>query len=100
IRDFHVTGVQTCALPIYLLGQQSAAEITYSALKARIAAGQVKAVSLGPQTIRAAVADSVWRPGMPRVWTAVRVPEDEQLIPLLRSEERRVGKSLSSRWPM
>ncbi|HEX7089488.1 MAG TPA: ATP-dependent zinc metalloprotease FtsH [Longimicrobiales bacterium] len=69
----------------YLLGQQSAAEITYSALKARIAAGQVKAVSLGPQTVRAAVADSVWRPGMPRVWTAVRVPEDEQLIPLLES---------------
>ena len=70
----------------YLLGQQSSAEISYSELKARIAAGQVKEVSLGPQTIRAVVADSVRRPGVPQVWTAVRVPEDEQLIPLLEAK--------------
>src|SRR5690606_12352850 len=54
----------------YLLGQQSSSEISYSELKARIAAGQVKEVALGPQTIRAVVADSVRRPGVPQVWTA------------------------------
>src|SRR5690554_5418279 len=70
----------------YLLGQQSSSEIAYSELKARIAAGQVKEVALGPQTIRAVVADSVRRPGVPQVWTAVRVPEDEQLIPLLEAK--------------
>jgi len=69
----------------YLLGQQDTARISYSEMKARIAAGQIQEVRVGNDILRATVADSVYRPGMPRVLTAVRVPEDEELVPLLEA---------------
>ncbi len=69
----------------YLLGQQDTARISYSEMKARIAAGQIQEVRVGDDVLRATVADSVYRTGMPRVLTAVRVPEDEELVPLLEA---------------
>ncbi|HEX7051415.1 MAG TPA: ATP-dependent metallopeptidase FtsH/Yme1/Tma family protein, partial [Longimicrobiales bacterium] len=69
----------------YFLGRQDTTRLPYSELKKRIEAGQVSAVTLGPEMVRATVADSVRRPGDPQVWTAVRVPEDETLVPLLES---------------
>src|SRR5690606_23818744 len=60
----------------YMLGQQDTARISYSELKARIAAGQIEEVSVGDEVLRATVADSVRTPGTPEVLTAVRVPED------------------------
>lgn len=69
----------------FLLGQQSSTRIPYSELKSRIAAGQVKEVTIGGEVIRATIADSLRRPGRPEVWTAVRVQDDPSLIPLLES---------------
>ncbi len=69
----------------YLLGQQDTSRISYSELKRRIAAGQIEDVTIGNDLIRAAVADSVRRTGTPEIFTAVRVPDDEQLIPLLEA---------------
>src|SRR5690606_37267074 len=69
----------------YLLGQQDTARISYSELKARIAAGQIQEVRGGDDILRATIADSVYRAGTPRVLTAVRVTGDEELIPLLEA---------------
>ncbi|HEX6938240.1 MAG TPA: ATP-dependent zinc metalloprotease FtsH [Longimicrobiales bacterium] len=69
----------------YLLGQQDTARIAYSELKTRIAAGQIEEVSVGDELLRATIADSVYEPGTPRVLTAVRVPDDQELVPLLEA---------------
>ena len=69
----------------YLLGQQDTTRISYSEMKQRIAAGQIDEVTVGAELIRASLADSVRQPGMPEILTAVRVPEDEELIPLLEA---------------
>ena len=54
-------------------------------MKARIEAGHVTRVVVGPQIIRAEVSDSVQQEGAAEVWTAKRVPEDETLVPLLEA---------------
>src|SRR5256885_3227356 len=83
IRDYKVTGVQTCALPIYA---HPAIEVTISESfddeqLTALAAGRIDAGFL-----RAAAAP----PGI-RLGTMFTEP-------LLRSEERRVGKECRSRW--
>src|SRR5256885_8889084 len=72
IRDYKVTGVQTCALPIFktLLGQP-----------ARHLLGRLQA--------HAAVADAVAQPDQ------LQLPAGDVQD---RSEERRVGKEGRSRW--
>jgi cell division protease FtsH len=70
----------------YLVGQERNAQVPYSELKGRIAAGQVEEVVLGEEVVLARVADSLRRPGEPEVWRAVRVPGDEELIPLLEEK--------------
>lgn len=69
----------------YLLGQQETTSIPYSELKARVAAGQIQEVAVGEETIRAVVADSLSAGTAPDVLTAVRVQNDEELIPLLEA---------------
>ncbi|HET9982525.1 MAG TPA: ATP-dependent metallopeptidase FtsH/Yme1/Tma family protein, partial [Longimicrobiales bacterium] len=70
----------------YILTQSSTREIPYSELKSRIAAGQVKEVMLGDETMRATPVDSLVRRGAPEMWTAVRVKDDPELVPLLERE--------------
>src|SRR5690606_40178504 len=83
IRDFHVTGVQTCALPISL------------ALVTATAATEVKK-GLDPIT-RLSVAyramDGAWRSPETFTRTYTSIGSDPA-----RSEERRVGKECRSRW--
>src|SRR5690606_40094440 len=83
IRDFHVTGVQTCALPIWTrtsCGSTSAPR--------RRAAGATPAAAAGRDAPRAAAPcrarPSADTPGEPRRRSGER-----------RSEERRVGKEES-----
>src|SRR5690606_39987216 len=81
IRDFHVTGVQTCALPIYDGDQYDAPDVTV--LSEHITAPGVLAMAAQaePQAILYAARG------------------DGQLATLTaRSEERRVGKESRSRW--
>src|SRR5690606_39808889 len=94
IRDFHVTGVQTCALPI------SAAE--------RAGTGSVRAVRAPSRWTRASAGRRL-RPAPRRsaaaapspAGTARTAPRPAGLrLPArsLRSEERRVGKAWGTRW--
>src|SRR5256885_13121793 len=86
IRDYKVTGVQTCALPIWLPGDVR-----------RRRGGRVPAQLARPAD---APGPRRWRPGHP----AGRPPGSPggatRATPsrLCRSEERRVGKECRSRW--
>src|SRR5207302_4716422 len=81
IRDFHVTGVQTCALPIYLARHQTARSL-------RIA--QSRPHDLGRACALVSRLDHM--PGI----VAAPVPHH---LSVNRSEERRVGKERRSRGP-
>src|SRR5690606_39286685 len=78
IRDFHVTGVQTCALPI---SQQMGVEL-------------VEAADL---VVRDDFVHMRTTSGLARVDVIYRRVGDDYLDPK-RSEERRVGKECRSRW--
>src|SRR5688572_19504645 len=72
-----------------VLGRANTRQVPYSELKQRIQAGELKHVVLAPNTIRGVVRDSLQAKVGAEILTAVRVPEDEALIPLLDS--KRVG---------
>src|SRR5256885_3867680 len=84
IRDYKVTGVQTCALPIWRrIGRNARIEV----VEARVAAGVVDPIGREQRVADQQVGRKaehalrvVERPGVPR------------------SEERRVGKECRSRW--
>src|SRR5690606_40931015 len=84
IRDFHVTGVQTCALPIYLLWNASS-EPTIGAVDPN---GLFEHASIRTRPLGGRL-----QPGR----------GDQRPFPrfagqVVRSEERRVGKEGRSRW--
>src|SRR5690606_39458105 len=87
IRGFHVTGVQTCALPI-LNGQPvaTAAEL----LQALDAASPDAAWTLEVKSAPAPGAAAGGSPAVPEVST-VEVPVPAAPLVVDRSEERRVG---------
>ena len=70
----------------YMLSRANTQQITYSEFKQQVQAGKITEVVLGPEIIRAAVADSLVRKGSPEVLTTVRVKDDETLLPLLESK--------------
>src|SRR5690606_39360164 len=94
IRDFHVTGVQTCALPICGIGHQHA---VYEHGDRRLAVASLGDAADGDER-RALILCLDQRD--------VRRERDEVLWPLdarrfdvlLRSEERRVGEEASAGW--
>src|SRR2546426_6161520 len=81
IRDYKVTGVQTCALPIFHRIQQHSLH-----------------TALAPRPLTAAMIQHGNKEGLglPRAGTR----RDQRRLRLLaeRSEERRVGKECRSRW--
>src|SRR2546430_3604186 len=84
IRDLTVTGVQTCALPIYLFP-----------LKVRFVAILCLAARIHAQTpVNSGSASSV-ADNETKGLQATRVKHQTDLF---RSEERRVGKECRSRW--
>src|SRR5690606_39588273 len=91
IRDFHVTGVQTCALPIYLgLPRMDGIEVTRE-VKARWPQVEILIFTIFDEEEKVldavkAGASGYLLKGMP----AERITE--------RSEERRVGKERGSGW--
>src|SRR5256885_9616960 len=82
IRDYKVTGVQTCALPIYVLLLDEPSSSARSVSTSRSLDGSSSSSTLPPASI---VFARCTRPRSP--------PES---VP--RSEERRVGKECRSRW--
>src|SRR5690606_39740689 len=93
IRDFHVTGVQTCALPIFLavakarLGDIAGAQAIFEAQRGS-----------GPQVDRnlAELYVAAGRAGAALELLEPLVGEDPE--DARRSEERRVGIECRSRW--
>src|SRR2546430_8936495 len=84
IRDLTVTGVQTCALPIYSI----------------LTDGQNFYMYLDPRSNKFGFIpwdlDAAWG----NFWIASRAEQERASIwhPWIRSEERRVGKECRSRW--
>src|SRR5262249_56062998 len=84
IRDWSVTGVQTCALPIFAV--EEALSHFDQAAAVRLCDAKLTQLADGPLASLAAEA------------RAALVDRDAQRIRASRSEERRVGKEGGSRW--
>src|SRR2546430_7610297 len=85
IRDLTVTGVQTCALPIFDIANQGRPVIV-SFPPDRYAGGHLVVITGGNSSIVKLADSSLWnRQSLSRAQ-------------FLRSEERRVGKECRSRW--
>src|SRR5690606_40686618 len=91
IRDFHVTGVQTCALPISPTKETPPANVSTTAGRPIDEpagnCGWGRSAAIGTKDVAA----EVGRPSVCAPWV-----HNEQGIQL-RSEERRVGKACSGR---
>src|SRR5690606_39472781 len=90
IRDFHVTGVQTCALPISASADAGARALARSGRRYRRLhrhAGEV-----APPTGGASVDPEI------RIEPELRPRLVDGDIAVVRSEERRVGKECRGRW--
>src|SRR5207253_7488492 len=83
IRDGHVTGVQTCALPIYIVIDRTSGYIAYTVVST---GGEGTGVTDGGGKIVA-------------VPWAVYSPTSDLSVVTVRSEERRVGKEGSTLRP-
>src|SRR5207253_7982191 len=92
IRDGHVTGVQTCALPIY-----ADVWMAYTLLQAGKAWNEPHYTSLGTALAKRIAAEEVVQ--IPGFGTAL-LPGAKGFHKgdSYRSEERRVGKECSSSW--
>src|SRR5690606_40697691 len=97
IRDFHVTGVQTCALPIY--GKIKLANILWLPLTAKGECFGV--VELASDTEFEEVDLEFFQDACKLITLEILAAKSRQRIQMLleeRSEERRVGKECRSRW--
>src|SRR5690606_40724294 len=95
IRDFHVTGVQTCALPILA---RAAPRCWVPRRPGAPRRGRMAAHSLMPVAWAGALL-----PRRPMALEELAVPPDPRLTASIRwrrSEERRVGKEPTSRWAL
>src|SRR5205807_7466470 len=88
IRDYKVTGVQTCALPI--LAQRKPKPSLSPVRRTRRALPNLEA----PALERATVAEQKINQYRKRRYDAIHTGQE----PKGRSEERRVGKECRSRW--
>src|SRR5690606_39431025 len=80
IRDFHVTGVQTCALPILKLRQFCSLPVSIAAIFCAIPSKVCVAALFTCDILSVALSSHSLQPDF------------------RRSEERRVGKECRSRW--
>jgi cell division protease FtsH len=83
ILYFLIALLLVVGLNYLFVSRQSSEQVPYSELKQRVAAGQIKSVVVGDQSIRAEVRDSLVKKGAPQIYTAVPVQNDPELIPLL-----------------
>src|SRR5258706_8987510 len=96
IRDWSVTGVQTCALPICHLLEiggvaREAVDAENGAARLAAAAGVVACIEREPALAAVGQLDKAGHVFLPGGFVAARVVRR-------RSEERRVGKECRSRW--
>src|SRR5690606_39847039 len=91
IRDFHVTGVQTCALPIFRHGRDG--DVAWST-DGQLLFGALEVEEPADGGIEAAARIAYTRLGA----FLAQAPVRHLLRVWNRSEERRVGKACRSRW--
>src|SRR5207302_6607470 len=97
IRDFHVTGVQTCALPISRdEAREAARHVRAAKPHAAYLAATAPPVPRGPPAARSADRDGISRTACAR--QAAGPPSEALAIRSSRSEERRVGKESRCGW--
>src|SRR5206468_5754747 len=84
IRDLIVTGVQTCALPIFPSKARTSLRDTFTSLHG------LKWLADQPVAVRILLRDELV--------DLVGLARRDVDVPLARSEERRVGKECRSRW--
>src|SRR5690606_39760344 len=92
IRDLHVTGVQTCALPI-----SNVTIVRTNSATGRVERLPATIVAVGDNQVMFEAADgteTLHCAGLPERLELERVPDGL----LARSEERRVGKACRARW--
>src|SRR5699024_12079064 len=98
IRDRSVTGVQTCALPIYGL---SVLDKSYTHYSKEYKEHAIKRVLLGNESINAVALD-LGLPGNGMLSNWIRSYKENGYNVVIkkkgRSEERRVGKESKNRW--
>src|SRR5690606_39518336 len=92
IRDFHVTGVQTCALPIYI-----------NDVKVKHATGAKVVEMATPEEVQQLLACDIGSLGPINLPAEVRLFADHAVENMVngvagRSEERRVGRGCRFRW--
>src|SRR5690606_39771502 len=92
IRDFHVTGVQTCALPIYqaVVGHENLVVVRAEMFRDQVRINELVALL----AVRLLEADGK---GHQVLLAHLRQQADNDAG--IRSEERRVGKGGRYRWP-
>src|SRR5690606_40677387 len=90
IRDFHVTGVQTCALPISMLKAPFQLFMDFNMSKSEFGIINIKGRDRAEQNIVQMIVQGYFNGVVPIV-------DHEEGCPL-RSEERRVGKECRYRW--
>src|SRR5207253_5230513 len=97
-RDGHVTGVQTCALPISEAASNSGSEAGLGLAAARGADGGANALALGAKSV-AHLGHLSFLPGPGSAFSRSFNSQPGQVITAMpnRSEERRVGKERRSR---
>src|SRR5690606_40889719 len=96
IRDFHVTGVQTCALPIYDLAEiRRSGVLRVLVNQSRNSSGEVKGEAIGVEYVRLRAFERYLNRDARKPIRLKIVPKAKDQ--LLRSEERRVGKERSDR---
>src|SRR5205823_9103831 len=97
IRDKLVTGVQTCALPIYLRHDNRGQRHSCGSTVERPTRWQVEPlapVTVGPvHKVEGRQSGKALRQAQPEAGTQIERPRND----VLRSEERRVGKECTSR---
>src|SRR5699024_12071657 len=91
IRDRNVTGVQTCALPIYPLGL-NAEQVREDPRQAVVNAHQYNT----RKSVRQGQAGTVYEHGFGNAQTVrlMAYGGEREVLQFLRSEERRVGKEV------
>src|SRR5690606_41021089 len=88
IRDFHVTGVQTCALPISQTTLENLRQTFPNKPDITFISGPHSDVLIGLEV------ECSWRSYFPDLWTDGFPDVDELTLDnITRSEERRVGKA-------
>src|SRR5207248_5123418 len=91
IRDRTVTGVQTCALPIYETTYHRASSVDEAA--ALFAKGTEAKYLAGGQTLLPVMKQRLASPS-----DVIDLAKIKELVGVVRSEERRVGKGWRSGW--